>query len=35
MVYDVSVNIIRIGFKLVNTMQIHGMIYREKFLNKL
>lgn len=26
MAYDVSVNIIRIGSKLVNAMQIHGMI---------
>lgn len=26
MTYDVSVNIIRIGSKLVNAMQIHGMI---------
>lgn len=26
MTYDVSVNIIHIGSKLVNAMQIHGMI---------
>jgi len=26
MAYDVSVNIIRVGSKLVNAMQIHGMI---------